>query len=63
MYFHIYIYIYSTWFLSHEGPMLETLEYTIRIGSSPTFLYFDFISTLPTQHATFNTVYLHVYIQ
>ena len=25
-----------------EGPMLETLDYTIRIGSIPTFLYFDF---------------------
>ena len=29
------------WFLSDEGPMLETLDYTIRIGSIPTFLYFD----------------------
>ena len=27
-------------FLSDEGP-LETLDYTIRIGSTPTFLYFD----------------------
>ena len=25
----------------YEGPMLETLDYTIRIGSIPTFLYFD----------------------
>ena len=24
-----------------EGPMLETLDYTIRIGSTPTFSYFD----------------------
>ena len=24
-----------------EGPMLETLDYTIRIESTPTFLYFD----------------------
>ena len=31
----------KSWFLSHEGPMLETLDYTIRIGSTPTFLYFD----------------------
>ena len=23
--------------------MLETLDYTIRIGSTPTFLYFDLI--------------------
>ena len=32
--------------LSDEGPMLETLDYTIRIwriGSTPTFLYFDFL--------------------
>ena len=28
-------------FLSDEGPMLETLDYTICIGSIPTFLYFD----------------------
>ena len=28
-------------FLSDEGPTLETLDYTIRIGSTPTFLYFD----------------------
>ena len=25
-------------FLSDEGPMLETLDHTIRIGSTPTFL-------------------------
>ena len=24
-----------------EGPALETLDYTIRIGNTPTFLYFD----------------------
>ena len=24
-----------------ERPMLETLDYTIHIGSTPTFLYFD----------------------
>ena len=36
-------------FLSVEGPMLETLDYTIRIGSTPTFLYFDlsFITKAP----------------
>ena len=28
-------------FLSDEGLMLETLDHTIRIGSTPTFLYFD----------------------
>ena len=25
----------------NEGPMLETLAYAIRIGSTPTFLYID----------------------
>ena len=35
-----FLFIYFL-FLSDEGPMLETLDYTIRIGSSPTFLYFD----------------------
>ena len=28
----------SSRFLSDEGPMLETLDYTIRIGSTPTYL-------------------------
>ena len=28
-------------FLSDEGPILETLHYTTRIGSTPTYLYFD----------------------
>ena len=28
-------------FLSDEGPMLETLDHTMRIGSTPTFLNFD----------------------
>ena len=28
-------------FLSDEGPTLETLDYTIRIGSTPTSLYFN----------------------
>ena len=26
---------------SDERPMLETLDFTIRIGSTPTFSYFD----------------------
>ena len=28
-------------FLSDDGPTLETLNFTIRIASTPTFLYFD----------------------
>ena len=34
-------FIFILCFLSDEGPMLKTLDYTIRIGSTPTFLYFD----------------------
>ena len=28
-------------FLSDEEPILETLDFAIHIGSTPTFLYFD----------------------
>ena len=35
------VHINTYLFLSDEGPMLETLDYTIRIGSTATFLYFD----------------------
>ena len=38
-----------------EGPMLETLDHTIRIGSTPTFLYFDlyiYIGQLPYLYQT-----------
>ena len=35
------LYLLSFCCFSDEGPMLETLDYTIRIGSTPTFLYFD----------------------
>ena len=34
--------------------MLETLDHTIRIGSTPTFLYFDlYLYSAYTQHTTF----------
>ena len=38
--FNLFRFIYFL-FLSDEGPMLETLDYTIRIGCRLTFLYFD----------------------
>ena len=50
-------------FLSDEGPTLEMLDYTIRIGSTPTFLYFDLFLRLwrqkqPRPHAIFTlTIY------
>ena len=43
-----YMYVLGSTFLepdyiiiSDEGPMLETLDYIIRIGSTQTFLYFE----------------------
>ena len=39
--------------LSDEGPTLETLDYTIRIGSTPTFSYFDLY---------LNTAYTALYV-
>ena len=30
-------------FLSDKGPTLETLDFTIHISSTPTFLYFDLV--------------------
>ena len=47
----------KTVFLSDEGPMLETLDYTIRIGSTPTFLYFDLFlySAYAVRYVYFNT--------
>ena len=45
---------HSSCFCSDEGPMLETLDFTIHIGSTPTFSYFDlYLYTLPTHHTTF----------
>ena len=56
-------------FLSDEGPMLETLGYTIRIGSTPTFLYFDLYlySAYAAHFIYFNTIYFsenreHLYL-
>ena len=45
------VHINTYLFLSDEGPMLETLDYTIRIGSTATFLYFDLY--LYSTHTTF----------
>ena len=42
---------------SDEGPMLETLDYTIRIGSTPTFFISICISTLPTQYTSDTTIF------
>ena len=38
-------------FLSDEGPTLKTIDFAIRIGSTPTFLYFDLY--LNTAYATY----------
>ena len=42
---------------SNKGPMLETLDYTIRFGSTPTFLNFDlYLYSAYAAHYTFTTV-------
>ena len=42
-----------------EGPTLETLDYTIRIGSTPTFLYFDlYLNTAYAAHYVYFTYIL-----
>ena len=44
-------------FLSDEGSMLETLDYTIRVGSTPTFLYFDlYLYSAYTVHHAFISI-------
>ena len=41
-------------FLSDKGPTLETLDFTFHIGSTSTFLYFDFyLNTAYTRYSTF----------
>ena len=58
----MYFFIYFL-FLSHEGPMLETLDYTIRIGSTPTILYFDFyLYSAYAAHYVYIYIYTHLYI-
>ena len=44
--------------------MLETLDHTIRIGSTPTFLYFDlYLYSAYTAHYVYTLVlYVYVYI-
>ena len=42
---------------SDEGPTLETLDFTIRIGSTPTFLYFDlYLKTAYAEHYVYFTI-------
>ena len=57
----VYVYtVYVYIFLSDEGPMLETLDYTIRIGSTPTILYFDlYLYSAYAAHYVY--IYIHVY--
>ena len=51
-------------FLSDEGPMLETLDYTIRIGSISTFLYFDlYLYSAYAAHFVYWNIKRSVYCQ
>ena len=43
-----------------ESPTLETLDFTIRIGSTASFLYFDLhMNTAYMQHTTLNNIQHH----
>ena len=57
-------YLVSTSILPDEGPMLETLDYTIRIGSTPTFLYFSLLvwARWLTRLTNFQFVLIAIYI-
>ena len=45
-----------------EGPMLETLDYTIRSGSTPTSLYFDlYLYSAYAAHYVYLYLYIYVY--
>ena len=46
-------------FLSDEGPMLEMLDHTIRIGSTPTFLYFDLYISLLCLRSTLRSLWYY----
>ena len=48
------------WFLSDEGSTLETLDCTIRIGSTPSFLYFDLY--LYSAYAARNVYFMSVLV-
>ena len=39
---HTYLHVLLRFLSDRERTMLETLDYSIRIGSTLTFLYFDF---------------------
>ena len=44
--------------------MLETLDHTIRIGSTPTFLYFDlYVYSAYASHYVYFKVYLVRYLR
>ena len=53
---HVYLYCRYIKLLFDEGPTLETLDLTIRIGSTPTFLYFDlYLNTAYAVHYVYIT--------
>ena len=53
----------KTEFLSDEVPMLETLDYTIRIGSTPTILYFDlYLYSAYAAHYKIGSVYISIWL-
>ena len=44
-------------FLSDKGPTLETLDFTLHIGSTSTFLYFDlYLNTAYAAHYVYFSI-------
>ena len=44
-------------FLYDEGPTLKTLDFTLYIGSTPTFLYFDlYLNNAYATHYVYFTI-------
>ena len=45
-------------FLSDEGPTHKTLEFTLRFGSTPTFLYIDlYLNTACAAHCVYSSIH------
>ena len=55
------VYIYIHWF---QKKSTQSLDHTIRIGSTPTFLYFDFyLYSAYTAHYVYFNICIYIYIQ
>ena len=61
LFFYLFFVIFYFLFLFDEGPLLETLDYTIRIGSTDLFI-FRFVSLLRLRNTRLCKFYMLQYI-